>query len=150
MGFVRLGCDSRRLLGLRLEAAGVDPLSGRFRDDGGLLHVQRVVDVAREHCHYVRRLVAYEKGLLISIKVKIIKTLFTALYLSLLLQVSGASEPKTLPSAQQISAADPRFRYEGRFDFSDSNAPVVIWQASRISLDFESDTLGLLFDNAKG
>src|SRR5450631_2311066 len=49
-----------------------------------------------------------------------------------------------------ISAADPRLRYEGRFDFSDSNAPVVIWQASRISLDFSSDSVRLLFDDAKG
>ncbi len=49
-----------------------------------------------------------------------------------------------------ISAADPRFRYEGRFDFSDSNAPVVIWQASRISLDFSGDPVRLLFDDAKG
>jgi hypothetical protein len=48
----------------------------------------------------------------------------------------------------QVPAADARFRYEGRFDFSDSNAPVVIWQASRISLDFTGDSLGLLFDSA--
>jgi lysophospholipase L1-like esterase len=51
---------------------------------------------------------------------------------------------------QTIPAADSRFRYEGRFDFSDSNAPVVIWQASRIRLDFEGDALGLIFDNAQG
>jgi lysophospholipase L1-like esterase len=50
----------------------------------------------------------------------------------------------------RIPAADARFRYEGRFDFSDSNAPVIVWQASRISLDFEGDALGLLFDDAKG
>jgi len=50
----------------------------------------------------------------------------------------------------RIPAADARFRYEGRFDFSDSNAPVIVWQASRISLDFEGNTLGLLFDDAKG
>jgi len=49
-----------------------------------------------------------------------------------------------------ISAADPRFFYGGRFDFSESNAPVVIWQASRISLDFDGDTLALLFGDAKG
>ncbi len=51
---------------------------------------------------------------------------------------------------QTIPAADSRFHYEGRFDFSDSNAPVVIWQASRIRLDFEGDALGLIFDNATG
>lgn len=53
-------------------------------------------------------------------------------------------------ATNRISAADPRFRYEGRFDFSDSNAPVVIWQASRISLDFNGDFVRLLFDDAKG
>jgi lysophospholipase L1-like esterase len=50
---------------------------------------------------------------------------------------------------QTIPASDPRFCYEGRFDFSDVNSPVVIWQASRISVDFEGDTLTLLFDGAK-
>jgi lysophospholipase L1-like esterase len=50
----------------------------------------------------------------------------------------------------RIPAGDARFRYEGRIDFSDTNAPVVIWQASRISIDFEGNTLGLDFDNAKG
>jgi len=50
----------------------------------------------------------------------------------------------------RIPAGDPRFRYEGRIDFSDTNAPVVIWQASRISIDFEGNKLGLDFDNAKG
>ena len=49
-----------------------------------------------------------------------------------------------------VSAADARFRYEGRFDFSDTNAPVIIWQASRISVDFEGSTLTLLFDGAQG
>ncbi|HKI69357.1 MAG TPA: GDSL-type esterase/lipase family protein, partial [Verrucomicrobiae bacterium] len=61
--------------------------------------------------------------------------------------------PADLPTAkapQLISAADPRFLYEGRFDFSDTNAPVVIWEANRIRLDFSGNTLGLLFDEAKG
>jgi lysophospholipase L1-like esterase len=49
-----------------------------------------------------------------------------------------------------VPAADARFRYEGRFDFANSNAPVVIWQASRISLDFSGNTIGLLFGNATG
>jgi hypothetical protein len=47
---------------------------------------------------------------------------------------------------QTISASDKCFRYEGRFDFADANSPVVVWQASRISIDFEGDTLTLLFD----
>jgi lysophospholipase L1-like esterase len=61
-----------------------------------------------------------------------------------------APELQTSRLTLQISAADARFRYEGRFDFSNSNAPVIIWQASRISLDFKGDTLGLLFDDARG
>lgn len=51
---------------------------------------------------------------------------------------------------RQISASSSFFRYEGRFDFSDSNAPVVIWEASRISLDFEGNDIRLLFDEVKG
>jgi lysophospholipase L1-like esterase len=47
---------------------------------------------------------------------------------------------------QTIPASDKCFRYEGRFDFADANSPVVVWQASRISIDFEGDTLTLLFD----
>ncbi len=47
---------------------------------------------------------------------------------------------------QTIPASDKCFRYEGRFDFNDINSPVVVWQASRISIDFEGDTLTLLFD----
>ncbi len=50
----------------------------------------------------------------------------------------------------QIPASDARFRYEGRFDFADSNAPVVIWEATRISIDFEGDALTVNFDDAKG
>ena len=61
-----------------------------------------------------------------------------------------APELQTNRLTLQIPAADARFRYEGRFDFSNSNAPVIVWQASRISLDFEGNTLGLLFDDAQG
>jgi lysophospholipase L1-like esterase len=62
----------------------------------------------------------------------------------------AAPAPVTGHLIRQIPASDARFRYEGRFDFADSNAPVVIWQASRISLDFGGDALGLQFDGAKG
>lgn len=94
---------------------------------------------------------------------KTFKSLFAALIIFSFLPVPCMSAPVSSAMANfspdkathdekthWISAADSRFRYEGRFDFSDSNAPVVIWQASRISLDFEGDTLALLFDNAKG
>ncbi len=53
-------------------------------------------------------------------------------------------------ATQIVPASDARFRYEGRFDFANSNAPVVIWQASRISLDFSGDTIGLLFARCQG
>jgi len=50
----------------------------------------------------------------------------------------------------RIPAADTRFHYEGRIDFSDPDAPVIIWQASRIRIDFEGNAIRLLFDDAKG
>jgi lysophospholipase L1-like esterase len=50
----------------------------------------------------------------------------------------------------RIPAADGCFHYEGRIDFSDTNAPVLIWQASRVSIDFEGNAVQLLFDDAKG
>ena len=62
----------------------------------------------------------------------------------------AAPESATNRLTEQIPASDARFRYEGRFDFTDSNAPVVIWQASRISIDFQGDAVGLLFGDAKG
>jgi lysophospholipase L1-like esterase len=49
-----------------------------------------------------------------------------------------------------IPASDTRFHYEGRIDFSNRNAPVIIWQASRISLDFDGPAIRLLFGDAKG
>jgi lysophospholipase L1-like esterase len=52
-------------------------------------------------------------------------------------------------TTQIVPSSDAHFRYEGRFDFADSNAPVVIWQASRISLDFSGNTIGLLFQDAR-
>src|SRR4051812_9597870 len=53
-------------------------------------------------------------------------------------------------NATQVSASDPHFVYEGRFDTSNVAGPVVIWQASRIQLDFESDSIALKFDDVKG
>ena len=71
------------------------------------------------------------------------------LFLALVFTVCPAMQ--LLAEATQIvPASDARFCYEGRFDFANSNAPVVIWQASRISLDFSGDTIGLLFQDAKG
>jgi lysophospholipase L1-like esterase len=93
-------------------------------------------------------------------KVKFFKIFFvTAVWLSLWCDGNPvlAAEAQLLPDqaaheekGNLIPASDPRFRYEGRFDFSDSNASVVIWQASRISLDFSGDWIRPVFSDAKG
>jgi lysophospholipase L1-like esterase len=49
---------------------------------------------------------------------------------------------------QFIPASDPRFHYEGRIDFSTPAEPVIIWQGSRISLDFAGPVLALRFAGA--
>ncbi|MGP8199565.1 MAG: GDSL-type esterase/lipase family protein [Limisphaerales bacterium] len=51
---------------------------------------------------------------------------------------------------QRIPASDPRFLYQGRFDFAHPTGPVVAWQASRIRIDFEGDRLVLSFDRLGG
>jgi len=56
----------------------------------------------------------------------------------------------SVPSVSFLSADDPRFRYEGRFDLAAPARPVVIWQGSRMALDFSGDTLVLHFAEAKG
>jgi lysophospholipase L1-like esterase len=50
------------------------------------------------------------------------------------------------PAMQSLPANDSRFRYEGRFDRAQPDAPAVIWQASRISIDFEGTALAVRFD----
>lgn len=56
-----------------------------------------------------------------------------------------------IPAAMRlIPAADPCFRYEGRFDRTDPASPVIVWQASRISIDFTGDQLVLCFDGLEG
>ncbi|HEV2454550.1 MAG TPA: hypothetical protein VGY98_09820, partial [Verrucomicrobiae bacterium] len=62
----------------------------------------------------------------------------------------SAADQLPIPAGKLIPASDPCFLYEGRFDFSDSNAPVIIWEASRIRLDFSGNRLRLLFADAKG
>jgi lysophospholipase L1-like esterase len=83
---------------------------------------------------------------------KTIKALFTILIIPFLLASCTSAPTSTAHDGKTnwISAGDARFRYEGRFDFSDSNAPVVIWQASRISIDFAGAELALFFADAKG
>jgi len=65
-------------------------------------------------------------------------------------RLAATQEPQANHLARWIPAADARFHYEGRIDFSNSNAPVIIWQASRISIDFDGNVIRLLFDGAKG
>jgi lysophospholipase L1-like esterase len=61
-----------------------------------------------------------------------------------------AAFPTAAEFGRTVAASDPRFCYEGRFDFADPSGVGVIWQASRIALDFEGDSIGLRFDAAKG
>ena len=49
-----------------------------------------------------------------------------------------------------IPASDPRFFYEGRFDLTDPARPVVVWQGSRVSLDFGGPMLVLRFAAPSG
>jgi lysophospholipase L1-like esterase len=51
---------------------------------------------------------------------------------------------------QWIPPSDPRFVYEGRFDFTDPKGPEVAWESDRIRIDFEGETLGLRFDRVRG
>lgn len=59
--------------------------------------------------------------------------------------ISSSAAPRTV-----VAASDPAFRYQGRFDLTDGAAPVVIWESSRISSDFEGSTLALRFGKATG
>ena len=49
-----------------------------------------------------------------------------------------------------VGAGDPAFVYEGRFDTADPAAPVVIWESSRISIDFQGAALALRFGRSTG
>lgn len=53
------------------------------------------------------------------------------------------------PAPDFVAASDAHFRYEGRFDMTDRAAPVVIWQGSRIALDFDGEAVTLRFDDVK-
>lgn len=54
------------------------------------------------------------------------------------------------PTMQLIAADDSRFRYEGRFDTAKPAAPAVVWQGSRIAIDFEGPAATLCFEWAEG
>lgn len=79
----------------------------------------------------------------------------TALALTALLLFSGFGSPmpaKEFPAPRGvvIDAADPRLRYDGRIDFSDRAAPVLVWQGTRVVLEFTGESLTLRFARADG
>jgi lysophospholipase L1-like esterase len=63
---------------------------------------------------------------------------------------AGASAPAVVSPMQSIPAEDSRFRYEGRFDRSNPAAPVLVWQGSRIYIDFEGSAFALRFNWVEG
>jgi lysophospholipase L1-like esterase len=54
----------------------------------------------------------------------------------------------TEQSRRVVGASDPAFSYQGRFDRTDPAAPVVVWESSRIAVDFSGTFLALLFGRA--
>jgi lysophospholipase L1-like esterase len=64
--------------------------------------------------------------------------------------VAGSQSLAGVEAAVLVPASDTRIAYEGRFDFSNRREPVVIWQASRIRVDFEADGLDLRFGPPQG
>lgn len=72
----------------------------------------------------------------------------SAIVLGYSAQASGADG--ALQSAQPIPANDPHFSYQGRYDLGDRARPVVIWEASRISIDFDGERAGVRFGGATG
>ena len=63
---------------------------------------------------------------------------------------AAATPSSTQSNGSFVAASDPRIIYEGRFDREDPAAPGVIWQASRITLEFSGDSLELRFAENKG
>ncbi len=65
---------------------------------------------------------------------------------------ASAAELSAVSNAapQFIPANDSRFRYEGRVDRADAAAVGIIWQATRVAIDFEGVKLGLRFDKPEG
>jgi lysophospholipase L1-like esterase len=49
-----------------------------------------------------------------------------------------------------IRTSDQAFSYAGRIDYSEPAGPVIIWQGSRISIDFEGEKLALSFEDLNG
>lgn len=77
-----------------------------------------------------------------------LRILVLSLFLTSVACASGLQAGSGRPVA--VAAADPRFLYEGRIDLSTAAAPVLIWQASRVSLAFEGGAPALLFGKTEG
>jgi len=78
---------------------------------------------------------------------KVWPLVFTALPL-FLASCAGLKRADKPPSV--VSAAAPAFVYEGRINKGNPLAPVLIWQASRVTLEFEGEGLSLLFGKTFG
>jgi lysophospholipase L1-like esterase len=65
-------------------------------------------------------------------------------------QPAAPAATPTPATMRFVPASDPHFRYEGRFDRTDPAGPVVIWEGSRIDVDFTGDQLALRFDGLDG
>lgn len=56
-----------------------------------------------------------------------------------------------LPAAARIvPPSDPAFAYSGRIDSRNSGAPVLIWEATRVSIAFEGANASVLFGQVEG
>jgi lysophospholipase L1-like esterase len=66
------------------------------------------------------------------------------------LGISLVAAPAESSKPIMVKADAPEFRYEGRIDASVKDAPVIIWQGSRVSVDFEGEQLALVFDELHG
>jgi lysophospholipase L1-like esterase len=66
--------------------------------------------------------------------------------------ISGLALASSATAAdfRAVSPSDSHFRYDGRFDFTDPAAPVVIWEASTIAIDFDGDRANLRFSGVTG
>ena len=80
-----------------------------------------------------------------------LKASLLSLFAAGALTLAACSSTSAMDSAAQfVPASDSRLRYEGRFDAADPAAPVVVWQGSRIALDFEGTQLALRFGPCVG
>jgi para-nitrobenzyl esterase len=63
-------------------------------------------------------------------------------------QAAMTEAPST--SFAVISAADPRFHYEGLLDLADPASPGLVWEASTASIDFDGRMVALRLGGLKG